>query len=361
MALITPPSYYDLSLYSDSLTLIRMAIETYFANNLLRSDLSRVIFASENYAFRQRLNLKSKNGNPSIQELDLPFMRYFWTGNWQIDDRPAVQNATAGLVGFPDSSIGFQNIRFLQGQIIFNCTAFFSRTDDAQLAYETLIWIQNPAPQQFSYGPLTYLGYAIKIPILFEVENIQWMPSYNETEWLEKAHIVPINFDIHLRSMIMSQIPQTPQSSTFFVQDSPVITKNVLLDFLSYKFQNSYYDQSNYTREVQGVFTADPELLGIVSTEDITANSITVTWAYNQAVMPYYTENTVVINVNGADNYTAPMNQLSYILTDLHSDSTYNITVWFTSDTGNITKYTTQATTLAGENGVEIPGIIGYT
>jgi hypothetical protein len=77
--------------------------------------------------------------------------------------------------------------------------------------------------------------------------------------------------------------------------------------------------------------------------------------------MPYYTENTVVINVNGADNYTAPMNQLSYILTDLHSDSTYNITVWFTSDNGNITKYITQATTLAGENGVQIPGIIGYT
>jgi hypothetical protein len=361
MALITPPSYYDLSLYSDSLTLIRMAIETYFANNLLRSDLSRVIFASEQYAFRQRLNLKSKNGNPSIQELDLPYMRYFWTGNWQIDDRPAVQNATAGLMGFPDESIGFQNIRFLQGQIIFNCTAFFSRTDDAQLAYETLIWIQNPAPQQFSYGSLTYKGYAIKIPILFEVEDIQWMPAYNETEWLEKAHIIPINFNIHLRSTIMSQIPQTPQSSTFWVDSPPVITENVLLDFLSYKFQNTFYDQSNYNREVQGIFTADPELLGIVETENITANSLTVTWAYNQAVMPYYTENTVVINVNGADNFTAPMNQLSYILTDLHSDSTYNITVWFTSDTGNITKYTTQATTLAGENGVEIPGIIGYT
>ena len=358
---LTPPTYYDLTKYSDSLSLIRMGLETYFANNLFRSEVSRVIFASENYAFRQRINLLSKNDNPSIQELKLPFMRYYWQGNWQIDDRVGVQNATAGLQGFPDGGIGFQNLRFLQGQIYFDCTAYFSRVDDAQLAYETLMWIQNPAPQQFGYGSLSYKGYAIQIPILFEVEDIQWMPTYNETEWLQKAHIIPISFKIHLRSAILSQAPQTAQSSTFWNDESPVITENVLLDFLSYKFENTFYDQSNYNLEVRGIFTTDPDLNGVVTLSNITETSMLVGWSYNGLVAPYYTENVVIINVNGVNNYTAPQTQLSYLLEGLTPGSTYNITVWFTSDSGNITKYIASGTTLQGNVASYIPGIVGYT
>lgn len=357
---IVPNSYYDLSLHSNSLTLIRMALETYFANNVFRSDLSRVIFASEEYSFRQRLNLLSKNGNPSIQELNLPFMRYYWQGNWQIDDRAAIMNATAGLIGFPDESIGFQNLRFLQGQIYFDCTAYFSRSDDAQLAYETLLWIQNPAPQQFNFGSLTYKGYAIEIPILFEIEDIVWMPTYNESEWLQKAHIVPISFKIHLRSAVMSQLPQTPESSTFWNDASPVITKHVLLDFLSYKFKNAYFDQSNYNLEVSGIFNADVDLNGNVEINNITDTSFTVDWTFNNEVLPLYTD-TIILNVNGVTNYTLPITQLSYVLSGLSPQSMFNITLWFTSKAGLVTKYTASAYTSTIDAPVGITGIVGYT
>lgn len=124
---------------------------------------------------------------------------------------------------------------------------------------------------------------------------------------------------------------------------------------------NSYYDQSNYNLEVSGIFTADPELEGNVALTEVTSDSIEVVWSYNPLVEPYYTQNTVIVNVNGKDNYTVPMNQLSYTLTGLAAYSTYTVTLWFTSDAGQVTKYTASTTTLQGNNSPLIPGIIGYT
>ena len=357
---IAPVKYYDQSKWSDVFTLTQMALETYFGNNVFRSNASRVIYASTDFAFRQRLNLLSKNNTSSLLELDLPFMRYFRTGNFQLDkERPAVQNASAGLLGFPESAIGFQNMRFLQMIINFNCTAYFTRNDDAQLAYETLQWISNPAPQQFAYGSLQYKGYAIDVPMLFEVADIQWMPNYAESEWLTKAHIIPIDFNVQWRTAILGQSPQTKESSTFWEDNPPVITKNVFMDFLSYKFQNTYYDQSNYALEVSGVFNSDPELLGVVSTSNITLDSLYVNWAYNPLANTYYTD-TVIVNVNGVENFTVPMLQGSYQLTGLYPNSLYNITVWFTSLTGMVTKYTTSVTTTADLTIPVVTGIVGY-
>lgn len=358
---LIPQGYYDLTKYSDNFTLTKMALEVYFANNLFKADLSRVIYASEEYAFQQRINLLSKNGNPSISELNLPFMRFYRQTNWQIDDRPAVQNATAALLGFSDPSIGYQSLKFLQCQAIFECSLYFNRDADAQMAYETLTWIQHPTPQQFNYGYINYKGYAIQMPFRFHVQDIQWMPSYKETDFLLHAHIIPISFTVEVRTAVMSQSPQTPDSSVFWDDPDPVIAQQVYLDFLAYKFENSFYDQSNYGLEVAGVFTADPLLEGTVSTSNATTTTMLVSWTYNSLVAPNYTNNSVIINVNGVQNYTVPMTQLSYELTGLTANSTYNITIWFTSDAGEVTKYITTGSTIADSTMPTIPGIVGYT
>jgi hypothetical protein len=285
---IAPEKYYDHSKWSDTFTLSRMALETYFANNVFRSTPSRVIYASSEYAFRQRLNLLSKNGTTSISELNLPFMRYYRTGNFQVDTaRPGVQGALAGMEGYSEEALGFQNLRFLQMLMSFNCTAYFNRDDDAQMAYECLQFVSTPAPPQFAYGSVDYKGYALDIPMLFDVKDLQWMPSYNETEWLQKAHIIPIDFTVNWRTAILSQKPQTPESQTFWEDEPLFITERVYLDFLSYKFQNSFYDQSNYNLEVEGTFNADPELYGIVDTQNITTTSMYVTWTFNPLATEY--------------------------------------------------------------------------
>ncbi len=357
---LTPSLYYDHSKWSDTSTLTMMALETYFGNNIFRSDASRVIHASSDFAFRQRLNLLSKNGTPNINELSLPFMRYYRTNNWTLDtQKPGVQNATAGMVGFTEAAIGYQKLRFLSMIIDFNCTAYFSRSDDAQMAYEALYWISTPAPQQFAYGSVVYKGYNIDIPMQFNVENIVWMPTYNETEWLQKAKIIPIDFTIKWRTAILSQSPQSPQSDIFWDDSPPVITEHVLLDFLSYKYQNTYYDQSNISLEVDATFTSDPLLNGVVALTNVTTNSMIITWTYNPLCNTTYTTD-IILNVNGVENFTVPMIQGNYTLTGLSPNSLYNITLWFTSLSGQVTKYVASTTTVTDSTAPSISGIIGF-
>ncbi len=293
---LSPTTYYNLQKYSDTFNLLRMAVIDYFGKNLFKEDFSRIIYASSPYAFRQRLNLLSKNGESSVKELDLPFMRFYRQTNWQIDySKPAVLNATAALSGFTDESIGNQNIRFLQAAMKFDCTLFFTRDDDAQMAYETLLWIQQPAMKQIVYGSLEYKGYTIEQPYQLQMENPVWMPAYNETEWLQKSHIIPIDFTLNLRSFVLSQSPQTSGSTLFWDDSAPVITEKVIVDFLSYYSKTS----SNYTSlnltpsdkwmtvppylhsELVAILDPDIELGGVISISDIATTSFEVNWEYS--------------------------------------------------------------------------------
>jgi hypothetical protein len=336
-----------------------MALQTLFANNVLRGDASRVIYASEQFAFRQRLNLLAKAGSPSIAELQLPFMSYYRQGNWTIDNRVAVQNATAGLSGFPEAAVGFQKMRWLNVQTIFTCTLFYSTDADAQLGYELLMWLKHPKPQQFYVPGLEYKGYSISIPVIFTIENINFAPSTTEKDWLAKNRIIPVQFTLNLRTAMLSQTRQTPQDTLFPPEEAPVLTKTVILDFLAFKFKNSFYDASHIDFEVSG--TLDPETsLGLVtSVTSSTQTSIVLTWDYDADFAPSFNPN-LTITLNGVTQYSALLSAKSLIINDLSPESVYNITVWAQSLTGKIAKATTSTST-STQQAVGIKGIKGYT
>jgi hypothetical protein len=352
-------NYYDLTKFANTQYLIMMAIETFFANNVFRSDLTRVFYASDQYAFRQRLNLLAKGGTDSIYELQLPFMSYFREGNWQIDTRAAVMNATAALEGFADASIANQKLRFLQVKTVFKCVAWFNSDADAQAGYEALLWIQQPAPKQFSFSSIDYLGSTFDIPIYLGVENLNFNPNMTEKDWLVKNRVFPITFDLQIKSVVLAQQPQSPESNIFNDNAPPVITKTVLLDFLSYKNQNSFTDQQHIDFEVTGTFNNDPSLNGTLNVTNTTNTSITVAWSYNPAADTYYTSN-VTLTLNGYDSVDVARNALTYTFNNLEPGSTYNIAIWFFANNGQITKYTVNAVT--GTNTiVNLKGMVGYS
>jgi len=351
-------SYYDQSKFSNTFYLIMIAIEEYFANNVFRSDLTRVVYASEKFAFRQRLNLLAKAGQPSIQELRLPFMSYFRQGNWEIDDRAAIQNATAALSGFPDSAIAYRKLRFLQVKTRFTCTCFANADSDAQLMYEALLWIQQPAPKQFQFGSMEYLGSQFDIPIHLSIEGLQFNPDTTEKDWLVKNRVVPIKFDIVVRSVAMAQRPQSPESSIFSEQTFPFITKKVILDYLAYKYQNTFYDEEHIDFEVTGTFNPDPTLNGSLAISQVTNTVITVNWNYNPASDSYY-ENTVKLVLNGIKEVDIVRNFKTYTFTGLSPESLYNITIWFIALTGQITKYIASATTTTDAS-INLKGMVGW-
>jgi hypothetical protein len=350
-------NYYDLTKFSNTFYLIQIALETYFANNIFRSDLSRIVYASEQYAFRQRLNMLAKAGNPSVKELQLPFMSYFRQGNWEIDDRLAIQNATAALGGFPDASIAGQRLRFLQVKTKFTCTCYANSDADAQTMYEALLWIQQPSAKQFSFGSMEYLGTQFDIPIHLSIEGLSFNPDTTEKDWLRQNRIIPIKFDIVIRSVSMAQKPQSPQSSIFEDQTIPFITHKVILDFLAYKYKNTFYDDQHIDFEVAGTFTADPSLNGTLTVSAATNTSITVNWSFNPDSDSLYTS-TVKLVLNGYQEVEVARNLLSYTFTNLSPESLYNITIWFISNAEQITKYTASATTSTGAM-VGLKGMVG--
>lgn len=353
-------TYYNQDKFSNTFYLILIAIETYFSKNLFREDLTRVFYASEKYAFRQRLNLLAKSGVDSVNELQLPFMSYFREGNWKIDTRAAVQNATAALAGFPEALISYQLLRFLQVMTTFTCVCFANSDVDAQLMHETLLWIQQPAPKQFRFPSMDYLGASFDIPVTFAIENIVFNPDTTEKDWLVKNRVIPIKFDLIVKSVAFAQQPQTAGSTLFEDQQPPVITKTVLLDYLAIKNQSSFTDQQHIDFEVTGTFYNDPSLNGTLTVTGTTETTITVAWTENFDSIPFYQPNvTLILNNYAGSEVSVPLSQGTYTFTDLQPQSTYQIGIWFFSLKDQITKYTASATT--GTNVlVGLKGMTGY-
>jgi hypothetical protein len=356
---ITPVSYYDQTKFSNSFYPIQLAIHTMFANYVFRGNADRIIYASEGFSFRQRLNQLSKLKNGSIKELQLPFMSYYRQGNWEIDDRPSVQNATSALSGFPEENIGWQNVQWLNVKTHFTAMAYFPTDVDAQLGYERLMWIKHPVRQQFRVDGVMYKGFELSIPVQMEIESLSYQPAVAETDWLTKNRIVPISFSISIRSVILSQLRQGAEDTLFPEEIVPVLTEKVKLDFLSYYFKNSYYDQTHIDFEVAGTLDPDISLSLVATIGTTTETDMVVEWDYDDTFYEDF-EPDIILSVNGILEYTVPLSDKTYTLTDLSPESLYNITLWAKSLSSKITKATASGTTTTTAP-VTLKGIKGST
>jgi len=241
----------------------------------------------------------------------------------------------------------------------FTCTAFFTSDKDAQLANEILLWIQQPAPKQFTYSGIRYLGYTIPIPVTFTIKDITFNPTYKEKDWLEKNKIIPIKFVVDIKSTLLAQNPQTPESTLFREEEIPVIAESALLDFFAYK-TGEQVNVDHLDFEVTAAFDPDVELQPVLAVDSKTATSMVLTWSYNSLInIAKYQEN-VLITLNGTKDFTAKMADKTFTIPDLIEGSVYKIDVFFTELTGKVAKASITATT---ESAVQtgLKGMIGYS
>ncbi len=350
--------YYEHSKFPNVFYAINIALEQFLGRELFKGDLSRVQYASEEYAFRQRLNLLAQAGSPSIKALDLPFLSYYRNGSWEIDDRPGVQAAVTAVEGIREESLGYQKLYFLNMKTSYKFVAFFSSDKDAQLAYEILSWIRYPSAKQFKFSGVYYKEYELDIPIQFWTKNISFSPNFNETEWLQKNRIFPITFEVEVKSAILAHQPQV-SSSIFPIDEELYITKKVLLDFLAYKGSKDFMSEDHLDFEVDYVFNPDPELYGTLTLGSSTLTSITVNWDYNELCEELYTDNVKIV-VNNFVEFDVPKSDKTYTITELVPNSTYNISIWFTSLDGKVTKYSL-ATQTSQDEPLYLKGMVGYT
>lgn len=352
-------NYYDTSKFSNTFIISTVALETFFINNIFRSDGTRVLYASEAFAFRRRLELLSKAGGNNVFQLQFPFMTYWRDNNYSIDDRPAVQSATAALTGYADESLGGQVLRFLQVKTQFTCVLWMNSDLDAQMAHEQLLWMQNPSAKQWTMpGAITYNGVSLDMPIILSIENIQFNPNYTEVEWLKRNRVLPIKFNVTIRTVAMSQLPQTPDSTTQWDIGPPTITEKVFLDFLSYKGDVSP-TTINITDEVIAYFDPNADVAGSISVQSADQTSLTVTWYYNPMTETLLLDDVTITLNGGAISVSVPKDLKTYTFTDLAPESTYQVAIFFYTVDGKVNKYTTTGVT--DVNSIPtIKPIVGY-
>ena len=349
-------SYYNAAKFTNISYFLQLFLKTYLGNILFRGNSSRVLFASDEFCYRRRLDSLAEKGISSDLYLDLPFMNFWRSGNWVPSDRPTQLQAGPAVVGV---TAGYSTMKFLNMKAPFHCTAHFSRDDDAQLAYETLMWLQLPSEKQYVLPGVVHNNTEISIPVSIKTSSVEFNPSFTEQDWLQSNRIIPISFDIDLYSVMLQPLAQGPESPLFSEHAQTIyITKRVLLDFLAYT-QDPLIDEEHIELEVIQEFDPATETEVTLSSGTSTATTITVAWDYEDEDV---LEDMVRLFIRPDEYVEVSVNDKAYTFTGLQSGSQYTIAAWFFFTSGKVAKRElTIQTTSTDTSSPKLKPIIGYT
>jgi len=289
------------------------------------------------------------NASQDIHSLQVPFMAYYRKTNWEVDrERRGVESPQTALRG---DVIANMYIRYMNTKATFSAYFIFGRDDEAQIAYETLLWAKHPSAKQFTFPGLAYKDYRLDLPIQLWVDNVTYNPQIKEQDWLKKNRMVIVQADFTLKSVIIAPIAQGAKSSLFETIDGNeagfYITKEAYLDYFSSK-NLPLPDEAYYDLMVSGEMNNDPTLVATMQATDITNTSMTINWDFNDGAREFYEDNVKITTNNGLE-FEASMDAKTFTVTGLQPASTYEVFLWFYSKQAFINKYNILATTAAAD------------
>lgn len=198
-------SYYQTThkKFVDIYRSINCSIEWFFAKLLFHDDLSRIVYATKDIAFRKRIEMldKGKKEDQTLQPemLNLPFATYSQSGDVEPDDREAAVNAGESVEGlyFDEED---RNMRSLAVMIKYKVVLFFSRLDDVQVAQHLLMWEKEPKSPIWLYSNVVWRNMKIDIPTFITIESINTNPDYKQSAWLKENRIFPVEVELTVRT-----------------------------------------------------------------------------------------------------------------------------------------------------------------
>lgn len=209
-----------------------IAIENHIAKTL-QFPLDRIIYASNEYCFRERT--RRNEG-----ELNLPFFNYYRTG-FEEADRPW-RNYRVSKWGLLDSNNEFTSklggkIKAYPITVTYEGTAFFAQDKDCQYAMNRLLY------EDFNETCLTPKletndGTILENMAIFDSE-LEYMPTYQESDWLEQNRIWTIGIDFAVQTFMIGDFDDNPANLH--------VAKEVLFNFFSAK----KLDYDNYENSEQ--------------------------------------------------------------------------------------------------------------
>ena len=397
-------SYYadDRNKFIDIHTSIKVAIESFLATELFKGDFSRIQYSNQNICFRKRVeNVDSSEkdmDNIKPINLNLPFASFFQSSDFDDDDRPASIQAAQSIDGEYIESLG-RRLRSTAVKATYKATAFFARRDDIRMAHQLLYWEKTPKAPIWIYNIVLWQGHKLAIPCFITIESVGSHTDYQETDWLEKSRIFPLDIEMTVRTYEIL-IPNVRKiidlpvrwgnkySSETFDSDSDdniYITQEAILVWANKKWDFNtdvknidtsstevqanaakYFSDKQYTQSqleemcghlpnyqtndiIEGYWSETEEVsINKIKVSGSTDTTVTIDCRIKPADYKYFSN--IAFYIPGHDDIigTDPR-QTTYTITGLYPNSTYDIKVVTTGSTGVKTTYSLSASTLDSE------------
>lgn len=209
----------------------------YFDKLLFVKDNTRVIYASNAYAFRARSQTVKENDNSDLQvnDLSFPFMNIaVRQGGVSLADTRLFASYEAKTSGVYIEELG-KKVRLFPMVIQFEGTYFTTQMADAHLAISRLFKVGSS--QLLLQPSLWYNGIEIKNILDIHFDDIVLDDQYTESDWLEKNRIHTVGFNISATTYLLDIYPglfTDEDSSSITGQDGTGegwVTKKVLLSY----------------------------------------------------------------------------------------------------------------------------------
>ena len=403
----TQSTFYDHSIYSNVYYAAQIPLEFYLADVLMRSDLSRVQWSSDAYAFRRRFELADvQNGGDfeSLQptSLKLPFVNYWYENGkfWEPDDRPFSVNSQQMLKGQWQDGMPAR-LYAIAVKTPMVATVYYDSDQDARLAYELLMWERQPkGPIQLT-SSVKWKDVDLQIPVFVTFEDVTFNPKFNETDWLKQQRMFPLQMRFTVRTYIIYFPRQTPIAGVDLSDDRLMppygtgartgslpgrdeqiyITEQVLLDFCAKKQWGSLstaepfimgsdtnalqvdaidsadgVDTVLYTTDTvsdtvvditTGYFAPAEELYineCSVDPTSITIDSFKLKWVIRKSELKYLQDVTIMVPGQVPIKITDETIK-NQVVTGLQPNSQYGVTVLFHSTNGGVRDFHLSVTT----------------
>lgn len=399
--------FFDVSQWQNVYYAAQIQLEYYLADVLMRSDLSRVQWSSDAYAFRRRFELADSTNGGNLEaiqpsSLNLPFVNYWYENGkfWEPDDRPFAVNSQQILKGEWHEGMPARLYAIAVKTPIVG-TVYYSSDTDARLAYERLLWERQPkGPIQLSTS-VKWKGVDLGIPVFLTIESVNFNPKFTEIDWLKTQRMFPMQFVVTLRTYTVYYPQQTslanlspnrpmPPYSTGTRgdgaggDDQVYITESVLLNFASKKQWGTLGDSEGVvdmstieditppgpTTDLEddagnpvqyesqtindatvdiatGYFTAATDVYineCVVDPATITQTGFTINWVIRKAELQYLSDVTIYIPGQSPIKITDERIKQQAI-TGVYPNSEYHVIVLFHSTNGSAKDFHLTVTT----------------
>ncbi len=194
-------NYYQDSNYVNVLYIIDLSLISHFSNMLFNGDQTRVIYSSNDFAFRQRSENNASNMN-------LPFMNFRLKSHtvgerirWNL---PA--NSQGVYIDQLDAKVRFSPIK-----LSYEASIWFHRDFDIKYAFNEIVWDSDNKTLLKPHATITSgsaggnpeTSVDVDFPAHLGYDGPSLDPQYNEKDWLERNNIHSATIDFEIDSFAL--------------------------------------------------------------------------------------------------------------------------------------------------------------